>query len=540
MTAERSGQVITFYSYKGGVGRSMALANVAALLAQRGNKVLAVDFDFEAPGLHRYFLSEGSKFERYKPKNGALPGTIDFFYDLREHLSRLSKEAGGPVGLPVRAAVLREMLDAGRYRYQIQLWNPNRKPGTTVTVDFMAAGRFDADYTERVRQFDWSGFYAEHGEILPLLAEELGRHYDYILVDSRTGVTDIGSICTMVLPEKLVLVFAPNVQSLNGALEVGRQAVIQRMASEDLRPLPLFPLLSRVEEGEEKQKQKWVEDAQARFQTLFREVYALRVCDLSTYFNIVRIPHRSFYAYGERIAAEERPTEETGSLSSHFLRFIECLDCDNPNEAQHVLERQQEEAEREIVRKLSDEGELQRLIQQHEDRPEPRMFLAQLLASQGRQIEALRTFQEIASRFSDDTEKQEWVARALFAQGVTLAQLRRPEEALSVYQDVIRRFGDATEPALREPIARALFNQGLALDQLGRPEEALSVYQDTGQPGSHTGRAWPAGGGAVGLSGRDSTLWRCHRTRFARAGCRCSEWNRLPSSLSGQRTASAL
>src|SRR5262245_6265436 len=49
--------IYTFYSFKGGVGRSMALANVAELLCDLGLKVLIVDFDLEAPGLERYFDS---------------------------------------------------------------------------------------------------------------------------------------------------------------------------------------------------------------------------------------------------------------------------------------------------------------------------------------------------------------------------------------------------------------------------------------------------------------------------------------------------
>ena len=49
------GQIITFYSYKGGTGRSMALANVAWILASNGKRVLVVDWDLEAPGLHEYF-----------------------------------------------------------------------------------------------------------------------------------------------------------------------------------------------------------------------------------------------------------------------------------------------------------------------------------------------------------------------------------------------------------------------------------------------------------------------------------------------------
>src|SRR3954451_11160575 len=49
------GRIVTFYSYKGGTGRSMALANVAWVLAANRKRVLVVDWDLEAPGLHRYF-----------------------------------------------------------------------------------------------------------------------------------------------------------------------------------------------------------------------------------------------------------------------------------------------------------------------------------------------------------------------------------------------------------------------------------------------------------------------------------------------------
>ena len=49
------GKVVTFYSYKGGTGRTMALANVAWILAANGHKVLAVDWDLESPGLYKYF-----------------------------------------------------------------------------------------------------------------------------------------------------------------------------------------------------------------------------------------------------------------------------------------------------------------------------------------------------------------------------------------------------------------------------------------------------------------------------------------------------
>ena len=55
MTDSRTGRVVTFYSFKGGTGRTMALANVAWILAANGKRVLVVDWDLESPGLHRFY-----------------------------------------------------------------------------------------------------------------------------------------------------------------------------------------------------------------------------------------------------------------------------------------------------------------------------------------------------------------------------------------------------------------------------------------------------------------------------------------------------
>src|SRR6202158_2279848 len=44
-------RTITFYSYKGGVGRSLLVANAAKYLSTLGKNVFALDLDLEAPGL---------------------------------------------------------------------------------------------------------------------------------------------------------------------------------------------------------------------------------------------------------------------------------------------------------------------------------------------------------------------------------------------------------------------------------------------------------------------------------------------------------
>src|SRR6185436_2734341 len=74
MPEKNLGKIITFYSYKGGTGRSMALANVGWILAAAGERVLVIDWDLEAPGLHRYFRPFLEDQELLKTR-----GLIDFF-----------------------------------------------------------------------------------------------------------------------------------------------------------------------------------------------------------------------------------------------------------------------------------------------------------------------------------------------------------------------------------------------------------------------------------------------------------------------------
>ena len=48
-------KAISFYSIKGGTGRSLALANIATYLATKGKRVLCIDLDIQAPGLYTLF-----------------------------------------------------------------------------------------------------------------------------------------------------------------------------------------------------------------------------------------------------------------------------------------------------------------------------------------------------------------------------------------------------------------------------------------------------------------------------------------------------
>jgi MinD-like ATPase involved in chromosome partitioning or flagellar assembly len=67
-------ETVAFYSYKGGVGRTLLVANTAQFLAMSGSRVVALDLDLEAPGLH-HKLSNQEVLDRVE--SGAIGGAVN-------------------------------------------------------------------------------------------------------------------------------------------------------------------------------------------------------------------------------------------------------------------------------------------------------------------------------------------------------------------------------------------------------------------------------------------------------------------------------
>ncbi len=93
---------------------------------------------------------------------------------------------------------------------------------------------------------------------------------------------------------------------------------------------------------------------------------------------------------------------------------------------------------------------------------------------------AIATYDEVLRRFSEATEPalRESVAKALVNKGNTQGQLNQSETAIGTYDEVLRRFGEATEPVLRELVAKALFKKGVAQGQLNQSEAAVTTYDE--------------------------------------------------------------
>ncbi|HEX4966555.1 MAG TPA: WD40 repeat domain-containing protein [Thermoanaerobaculia bacterium] len=212
-------------------------------------------------------------------------------------------------------------------------------PAHVLATDFdnlaiLKAGRFDDQYPERIRKFDWELFHRQDPGFFREFRQFLMEKYDYVLIDSRTGLTDTSGICVRQMPEKLVLVFVPNNQNVDGVLDVARRVRRFRIGSSDLRPLTSFPLASRIDGTNERLRVTWrnggkldgdeIPGYQKVFEDLFKNLYELDECDLGAYFDATQIKHDSDYAYGEKIAAR-RGTTDRLSLGYAFANFTQRL-----------------------------------------------------------------------------------------------------------------------------------------------------------------------------------------------------------------------
>lgn len=325
-TATERGEIITFYSYKGGTGRSMALANIACLLSGQGSgPVLMVDWDLEAPGLHRYFRDWLKLSARDGPDRDAAidrhEGLVDLFCVLDVETTGFGGDADEEEAAR-RTAKLIDDLDLERYIIETEI------PG----LHLMKSGQENDGYSSRVNTFQWEGLFNRVPWIFQQFGERLVEQYRYVLIDSRTGLTDTSGICTTLLPEKLVVVFTPNRQSFTGVKKLIEQATKYRRTSDDLRPLVVFPLPSRIEAGRPDLREIWrggdthrgIEGYQPLFQDLLKRVYGLPSCDLNDYFDEIQIQQVTDYAYGEEVAvlAEKRRNyRDRFSLTRSYAEF---------------------------------------------------------------------------------------------------------------------------------------------------------------------------------------------------------------------------
>lgn len=227
-------QLFTFFSFKGGVGRSMALLNLAYGLVAKGRNVLVLDMDLEAPGLSGFMSRENEipDFPRHDMLDllqwaketaeyvteeapldpNALPPLMDYVVRVSpeklENLPHKNCELGRLDVIPIE-------INRSYYERLPAVAVANMDRQTLLRVGSLLR----AWLTSRRFLLDIPDYYG------PMPEEERVAHYDYVLIDSRTGSTEVGGLCIGPLSDQLVVLCGLNDQNIEDTrhflIEVG-------------------------------------------------------------------------------------------------------------------------------------------------------------------------------------------------------------------------------------------------------------------------------------------------------------------------------
>lgn len=202
-----TGSIITFYSYKGGLGRSTTLASFAMSLANGAlkqadklispQKVVIIDLDLESPGFTNYFLEDVGK---PKYHNGVVEYLTDLKYntnvDINNYMWKVPKEFAGQGEIWV--------MPAGNL-------DPDKD-----TNDFLKNNL--RHYLEGLARLDISSPVYLVKQIKEKIIQKIQEiiEPDFILIDSRTGFNDIFGITALQLSDTIVGFFGSGAQTDTG------------------------------------------------------------------------------------------------------------------------------------------------------------------------------------------------------------------------------------------------------------------------------------------------------------------------------------
>lgn len=213
-------KTVAFYSYKGGVGRSLFVANLSLFLARfAAKKVLTVDLDLEAPGLHYKYEATGVVVPPIEA------GLVDTLHDYL-----LAPEP--PRTLPI-----------------LDLW----KGPDGGSVHFFPAGIAPRTaYWSTLGKMDFHALMRDDEQkIGDLLFREVLLHIreqldpDIVLVDARTGVTELGGAAAQIWAQQVFCMALDQPEHLEGSRAVMR-GIARRRRTYGEGLIQVVPVLSRM------------------------------------------------------------------------------------------------------------------------------------------------------------------------------------------------------------------------------------------------------------------------------------------------------
>jgi cellulose biosynthesis protein BcsQ len=216
---------IVFYSYKGGVGRTTALAHTAFHLARSGSRVVVVDMDVEAPGLHTVL-----------PRPDGQPitcGLVDYLWE--RQVRPFDPETGE--GLETCLVALKPGTQKA-IAYAVQ------DPLSRTKIHVIPAGMVGHDFVRRLHTLSYRDVATRTDDAWALFEKELVDQLepDILLIDARTGLGDWGGLSLLRLADEAFLVVYPSEQNMEG-LQLVRETI------KELTGIKTHLVLSPVPEG---------------------------------------------------------------------------------------------------------------------------------------------------------------------------------------------------------------------------------------------------------------------------------------------------
>ncbi|MFP3043698.1 AAA family ATPase [Treponema primitia] len=170
---------IVFFSIKGGVGRSTALAVTARHLAEKGKKVMVIDLDLESPGISSSLLPQDQC-----PEYGIADWLVEDLVDNGDE-------------------IIKDMVSSSALSHNGKIWVApahGKEPGEYIAK----LGR--AWMPKMLKDKTREPWYKRLNRLLDNL-ENIHKP-DVILIDSRAGIDEVSGACVTCLGAKNVLLFA--------------------------------------------------------------------------------------------------------------------------------------------------------------------------------------------------------------------------------------------------------------------------------------------------------------------------------------------
>jgi hypothetical protein len=150
---------------------------VANSVELRGKRVLLIDWDLEAPGLHRYFPDTATFPSGEGPK-----GVIEFFADLEWAFER-DKSVYSAI---TDVDGVRRLAEISAF--ETYLIRDVYK--SAASVDLMRAGRLGPGFANTVGRFAWAEFFGQYGLLFRTLRDLIAARYSYCIIDSGAATLE--------------------------------------------------------------------------------------------------------------------------------------------------------------------------------------------------------------------------------------------------------------------------------------------------------------------------------------------------------------